>query len=327
MTRGLVLGKFLPPHAGHLFLVEFAQRMCTELTVVVGTLRREPIAGELRHRWMCELCPGARVLHLTDENPQHPEEHPDFWNIWRRSLLGLLETPPDVVFASEAYGARLAEELGARFVMVDAGRVAVDVSGTRVRQAPFAHWELLPPCVRAHYALRVSVFGPESTGKTTLARRLADHYRTRWVPEFARTHLLQRDGALRAEDLPHIARGQRASEDALARAARKLLFCDTDPLATEIWSDVMFQAVDPEVTRLAQSSHYDLTLLLDADVPWVADPVRYLPHQGREFFERCRHALEGAGRRTTLVNGDFEARFEAACRAVDELIEERGVVQ
>ena len=83
MTRGLVLGKFLPPHAGHVYLIETARRQCDDLSIVVGTLAREPIAGALRALWMRALFPDLRVLHLTDDNPQEPSEHPRFWEIWR----------------------------------------------------------------------------------------------------------------------------------------------------------------------------------------------------------------------------------------------------
>src|SRR5262249_341183 len=148
------------------------------LTVVVGSLAGEPIPGALRHRWMSEIFPGVRVVHLTDENPQDPSEHPAFWDIWRESLLRVLPARPDYVFASEPYGPRLAAELGARFVMVDAARETFPVSGTAVRADPLAHFRHLPRCVRPYFVKRVSVFGPESTGKSTLARRLAAHYGT-----------------------------------------------------------------------------------------------------------------------------------------------------
>src|SRR5207302_10464947 len=130
---------------------------------------------------------------------------------------------PDFVFASEDYGRRLAEELGAKFVPVDRERGAVPVSGTAVRSDPMANWSFIPRCVRPYFAKRVCVFGPESSGKTTLARRLADHFRTAWVPEYARTLLEANGGDVRCEDMEVIARGQAAAEDALARNANRVL--------------------------------------------------------------------------------------------------------
>jgi len=324
MTRGLVLGKFMPPHSGHLFLVNFAQRMVDELSVVVGTLGAEPIPGALRYAWMRELAPAAQVLHLRDENPQDPGEHPDFWGIWRRSLTRILPRSVDLVFASEPYGERLAEELGARFVPVDLGREALPTSGTAIREDPLGQWHHLPPCVRAFYAQRVSVFGPESTGKSTLSAALARRYGTVAVREYARTWLEHRQGECTIEDMEIIARGQVAAEDALARAANRLLFCDTDPLATAIWSDALFGGVSASVRELGRGRDYALTFLLDVDVPYVDDPVRYLPQQRAEFFRRCAAELDRAGRRIVVLRGAWDLRWKTACEAVDALLRGEG---
>jgi NadR type nicotinamide-nucleotide adenylyltransferase len=318
MTTGMLLGKFMPPHLGHVYLGEFAARFVDHLTIVVGSLEREPIPGELRFRWMQELFPFANVVHLTDELPQEPAEHPDFWNIWRTALLQILPSRPDYVFASERYGWRLAEELGAVFVPVDGPRSAVPVSGTAIRTDPAANWAYIPRCVRPYFLRRVCVFGPESTGKTTLARKLADHFATAWVPEYARTLLEAREERVRIDDMELIARGQAASEDALARNANRVLITDTDPLATLIWSDVLFGTIPPQVRKIADSRAADLYLLMDADAaPWVADPIRYLPDGGRVFFERCRAELDARGRRYVVIQGDWDERFRAAVAAIE----------
>jgi NadR type nicotinamide-nucleotide adenylyltransferase len=320
MTTGMLLGKFLPPHLGHVYLAEFAGRYVDQLTVVVCSLRREPIPGELRYRWMRELFPFDNVVHLTEELPQEPAEHPDFWALWTASLQRILPCRPDCIFASEEYGGKLAEVLGGRFVPVDRGRSAVPVSGTAIRNDPMANWDYLPRCVRPHFVRRVCVFGPESTGKTTLARRLAEHFGTVYVPEYARTLLEAQAGRLAAADLPRIARGQVASEDALARNARRVLVCDTDVLTTALWSETLFGSCDAWVREQAENHTYDLYLLLDVGVPWVGDVVRYLPDDRHGFFERCRSALEARGRKYVHVRGNWDERFAQACRAVEEVV-------
>lgn len=317
--HGLVLGKFMPPHRGHLYLVEFAKNYCQDLTVVVGSLACEPIAGELRYRWMQELVAGANVLHLTDENPQLPHEHPDFWNIWKNSLQRLVGRPIDLVFASEDYGQRLALELGAQFVPCNGSRSLLPVSGSMIRDNPRKYWSYLPAPVRAHYCLRVSVFGPESTGKSTLTRELASHFQAPYVPEFARDWLEAKQGQVGLADMEVIARAQAASEDSLARQSPGLLFCDTDPLATTLWSEELFGQCPEVVERLAQGRHYSLTLLSDVDVPWVADVVRYRPENRDDFFGRCRRRLEEQNRPYRILSGSWEQRWQTALQSVQEL--------
>lgn len=314
--HGLVLGKFMPPHRGHLHLVDFAHSFTKDLTVVVGSLVAEPIPGSLRHLWMSELCPGARVVHLTDENPQLPEHHPNFWEIWGQSLRRIAGRPVDLLFASEPYGQRLAQELGALFIPTNGGRDVLPVSGSAVRQNPFAHWELLPPCVQAFYTRRVVVFGPESTGKTTMAQRLAQELGGIYVPEYARTYLKGREEDFGPNEMLTIARGQLASEEALARSGRPLLVCDTDPLTTLIWTEELFDEASSELRELANHDRYEMTLCMDIDVPWVKGELRLRPHGREKFLARCRAALESRNRRYTMVSGSWDERYRTALEAL-----------
>jgi NadR type nicotinamide-nucleotide adenylyltransferase len=311
-VHGLVLGKFLPPHRGHVYLCEVAERMCDELTIVVGSLASEPIDGALRVAWMRELFPRAAVVHLTAELPQQPAEHPEFWRLWRDSLRACAGRPVHRVFTSDRYGMRLAAELGAAWIPVDPDRSVFPVSGTAIRRDPMRWWDALPRCVRPHFVRRVSVFGPESTGKSTLAAELARACGTRWAPEFARAYLESRGGVLARPDLDAIGQGQIALEDALARDADRVLICDTDPLLTVVWSEAMFGDAPAWLRAAARARRYDLTLLCDVDLPWIDDLVRYLPDDRAGFAARCERALRDAGRRYEHVRGTGAARSERA---------------
>jgi NadR type nicotinamide-nucleotide adenylyltransferase len=318
-ARGLLLGKFLPPHRGHQYLVDFARTYCERVTILVCTRSDEPIPGHLRFQWMRELFPDQDVVHVTEDLPQEPAEHPRFWDIWGDLCRRACPTPIDLVFASEDYGWRLAQELEARFVPVDQARALVPISGTRVRADPMGCWDYLPEPTRPYFLRRVCLFGPESTGKSVLAQDLARHYHTCFVSEYARGLLDHQGGRCDPEDIPRIVRGQIASEEALARQANRLLFCDTDPLTSLIWSEWLFGDCPQWIRDVAARRAYPLTLLLDVDVPWVDDQQRFFQNQRQAFFDRCREALEAHARPYVVIRGDWGARMRAACAAVEGL--------
>lgn len=152
MSRtGFILGKFMPLHRGHMHLIETAQSRVTRLTVLVCSLARDPIPGALRYQWVRELYPAVNVQHFTEDAPQYPHEHPDFWAIWRAIVLRYCPAP-DVVFTSETYGDKLAAVVGAQHACVDIARTVFPVSGTAVRANPRAYWQFIPPPVQAYFA-------------------------------------------------------------------------------------------------------------------------------------------------------------------------------
>jgi HTH-type transcriptional repressor of NAD biosynthesis genes len=316
--RGFLLGKFLPPHMGHVFLCDFASAYVDELTILVCSLDSEPISGSLRYAWMREMFPRARVLHLAEDVPQEPSKHPQFWNIWRKILRRLHPEPIDFVFASEAYGHRLAMEVGARFVPVDPARAAVPVSGTAIRKAPFAHWEHIPRPVRPYFVKDVVIFGPESTGKSTLARQISAHFGTIFVPEYARTYTEAFGTNLGAEDLMRIACGHLASRYAAARNANRILIQDTDPVLTAVWSEMLVGSRAPWFDTFRETA--DLYLLTDVDAPWVDDGTRYFPdgRQRRRFLDLCRVELEQRRLPFVTLSGQWNERFMTAVRAIRE---------
>jgi NadR type nicotinamide-nucleotide adenylyltransferase len=319
-TTGLILGKFLPPHAGHVHLVETGRAAVARLTVLVCSLAREPIAGALRHAWMQELFPDVDVVHVAEELPQEPAEDPDFWAKWIAAIRRVVPVGPDLVFTSEDYGDELARRLGARHVCVDRARARHPISGTRVRADPLAAWAHLPAPVRAHFVKRVLVYGSESTGKTTLAERLAGRHRTAWVPEHARAYL-DAKGTLEAADLEAIARGQLADEERLARRADRVLFCDTDLATTVVYAEAYFGRCPDWIRAAAAARRYDLVLFCEPDVPHVADPWRDFgaPAARAAMHERFARALPPDAR-VARVRGSWGERWLGACAAVDDLL-------
>ncbi len=173
--------------------------------------------------------------------------------------------------------------------------------------------------------VKVVLFGPESTGKSTLSELLARHYNTVWVPEYAREYLQDKWNNLRKtceqKDLIPIAIGQMGLENELAKKADKILICDTDLLETKVYSEEYYGGfVDPDLDRAATESQYDLYLLSYIDTPWEADDLRDRPTQREEMFRAFERALVNNQRPYVILKGRVKERMNTAVQAIDKIL-------
>ena len=174
--------------------------------------------------------------------------------------------------------------------------------------------------------LRVVLYGPESTGKTTLAKALADHYQTSWVPEFARSYLQEKWDKQQAvctlADLPIIAQGQLAAENTAIAQANRLIFCDTNILVTKVWSETHFEGYcAPELNTILAQTHYDLYLLTSVDVPWEKDDLRDRPNDREQMFIYFKQQLEAYNFPFLVLEGSLEERIQKAVNTIDQLLD------
>jgi HTH-type transcriptional repressor of NAD biosynthesis genes len=323
VTRGLVIGKFYPPHRGHKLLIDTALAQVDHLDVLICVRPEQTIPGELRAQWLREMHPSACVRAIDDPGKDDDSE------FWAKYTVRILGSAPDIVFTSEDYGETFARFLGCRHVMVDRGRARVTISARAIRAAPLRHWEYLEPCVRAYFAKRISVVGAESTGTTTLARQLAEHYRTVCVPEYGREYCEKMQAAgvdlwtyqWSSAEFTEIARKQQEMEDNLAREANCILICDTDVLATGIWHERYMGKRSPEVEAIAASHRHDLYLLTDCDLPFVQDGLRDGEAIRQWMTQRFEEVLTGRGLPWVKITGSGQLRLLAAVREVDRLLE------
>jgi len=175
---------------------------------------------------------------------------------------------------------------------------------------------------------RVVLIGSESTGKTTLARQLAEHYGVEWVPEFVRDYADRKEGALVFDDHAPIARGQIALEDEYrvraAERAAPLLLQDTDLLSTAIYCAHYYGKCPIWITDAASARRPDLYLLLDIDIPWSPDVQRDRGHLRNEMQGLFREAVEQSGVPFVVISGDRDERFNDARAAIDDLLSSAG---
>ncbi|MFS4415927.1 DUF4301 family protein [Maribacter sp. 2307ULW6-5] len=173
--------------------------------------------------------------------------------------------------------------------------------------------------------VKVVLFGPESTGKTTLSQQLAQHYATAWVPEYAREYLQDKwnreQKTCEPKDLLPIAEGQMRLENRLAKTAKKLLVCDTDLLETKVYSEAYYLgSCDPILEKYALQNHYDLYFLTYIDVPWEADDLRDKPRERERMFTYFKDTLERYHRNFVILRGNKEERLATAVHHIDKLL-------
>lgn len=172
---------------------------------------------------------------------------------------------------------------------------------------------------------RIVLYGPESTGKTTLAKQLAVHYNTLWVPEYMREYLEKKweteKRLISKEDLIPIAKGQVSLEKDISKKAKQLLICDTNLLELKVYSEYYYNGFCPEyIKKRALKDNYDLYLLTDVDIPWEADILRDRPNNRQEMFRIFESELKKHHFPYRIINGQEDERFRKAVEIVDNLI-------
>ncbi len=173
--------------------------------------------------------------------------------------------------------------------------------------------------------VKIVIFGPESSGKTTLSKHLARHYNTVWVAEYAREYLQEKWNNTREiceiSDLLPIAVGQMNLENELAKKADKVLICDTDLLETKVYSEEFYNGfVDPLLEKFALQNTYDLYLLTYIDTPWEKDDLRDRPNERLEMFNAFENALKKYNRPYVLLKGNKIVRLQLAIQEIDKII-------
>ncbi|HEU4959274.1 MAG TPA: AAA family ATPase [Sphingomonas sp.] len=163
----------------------------------------------------------------------------------------------------------------------------------------------------------ICLHGPESTGKSTLAPRLARHFGSASVAEYGRTYTERFGTGWTMEDLVAIAKAHDAETRAAVATGRLPVILDTDPLMTCVWAEMLYGRHDPWFD--AWTGTADLYLLFDIDLPWIADGTRMFgtAAERQKFFDLSRAILDWRGVRWAMVGGEGDARLASALAAID----------
>lgn len=170
-----------------------------------------------------------------------------------------------------------------------------------------------------HSSRLICLYGPESTGKSFMAKKLAEKYSTEFVPEVARE--LITSNHFNREDIINIGRAQTERIFQKARKASKFLFCDTDLITTQIYSRHYLKVVPPVLYELEKMVTYDLYFLFDIDVPWEEDGLRDLgsDDQRKAMYEIFKSELVRRNISFVGVHGDWHEREQIIINELTKL--------
>ncbi len=168
--------------------------------------------------------------------------------------------------------------------------------------------------------IRIAITGSESTGKSWLAEQLAKHYKTEWVPEYAREYLEKLGHLYEYDDILAIASGQLEAEEKAALIADRMLLCDTDFIVTKIWCNVKYNRCHPWILEMAETHRYDLYLLCNIDLPWQFDPLREHPAMRNTLFDMYQQELKSNNFNFRIISGSGNDRLNCAVKEVDNFL-------
>jgi very-short-patch-repair endonuclease/nicotinamide riboside kinase len=275
---------------------------CHELKLIVeldGGIHKSQIEYDLiREDILLEL--GYELIRFQNEEVLKD------WTMVEEKMVNLLNNSPQ---PSLAKGGNLPSEKKMQRIKISEGSVESS-SPSLVREGDRGVESLK----------KIAIIGPESTGKSDLAKGLAQHYQTTWVPEYARDYIEALDRPYDQEDLLRIAKGQIALEDEKAKEAVNYLFCDTNLIVLKIWSDHKYGETHPWILESLANRTYDFYLLSDIDIPWQADPQREHPHMREYFFNLYQDYLIENKLAFGLVTGLGPERIKQALKLIEDRI-------
>lgn len=276
----------MPPTTGHLQLLQFANNLAPDgVVAIVNTQPHEPFPHERVAALQAALtrtglAERTTLIHYDQTIEQDPSA-PGFWEMWREMMHGFGITPRDIIVASERYGKQLARVTGTQFYPYDIDRVLNPAKATPVRDDPLAHFADIIPEFQPYLRTRVTVFGAESTGKTTLSRQLAQALDATWLFEYARPYLEETTNEITSRSMQAIWQGQRAlQQHADAISHSPYIIQDTDLFSTVgYWQFPHWQSTigDCPVGLVddAIALKSNLYIVTRSNIPFEADPLRY----------------------------------------------------
>lgn len=332
MTKALVLMKAMPPTKGHKALIEFASHMASETTVLVDMASNEPFREQriLAIMAMCRNLTNIREVRpqfITMEAQQESDD-PNFWDTWTNFLKPFQGY--DYVIGSEDYCFKVAEIIGARYIPYDPNRELINICASDIRINLWDRFNDIAVEFQNEIRQTVTVFGAESTGKTTLSKELAKALNGHWVFEWARPYLETVGTEINVQSMTDIWNGQWAVESmAMAKTDKPFIVRDTDLFSTVgYWEQPHWQEslgpVPEDLIQEATLNKADLYIITKSNIPFEEDPLRYGGDRRESPDEYWIALAEKYNLNYVVLDSNLKSgRLVEACQLCWELFDEK----
>lgn len=319
MRRGLVLGKFMPVHNGHIKLIEHAVSNCDSLIVWVCVSNKETMPAGLRLEWIKRIFKDNHkikpVLFEYDESilPNTSEASKEVSEIWSEVIKQSLPQI-DVIISSEKYGDFVAEYLNIEHIYYPLNRVT---SASAIRDNPYKHWQFIPNVVKPYFYRKICISGTESTGKSTLTKNLANFFNVDYVSEVGR-EIIENTNTCQQEDLLKIAETHASKILLKEKDLNRMLIIDTDINITRSYSKFLFNHKLEVESWIVNANKCDLYLYLDNDAPFIQDGTRLSESDRNKLDSFHKMQLKESGIEYFLINGNWNQRFDKSLKIIFE---------
>ena len=317
----------MPFHKGHEAMINFALTKCDLLTVLVCCSDKENIPSEIRKNWIegtFKSKPNieVKVLNYREaELPNTSESSQEISKLWSKTFKELY---PDyeLVITSEEYGNYVASFMGIKHIPFDIPKQLYPVSATTVRNDLFSNWNYLSKIVKPYFAIKIVIFGTESTGKTTLSEKLVKHYNCSGVKEAGRD-LIANSNSFEFNDLHLVASEHATRIDQKICRESPLIIIDTDIHTTMSYANFIFNKDLKVDDKIYNSNKADLYLYLNNDVEYQQDGTR-LSESDRNLLDLSnRKILKEKNIKFIEVEGNWEQRLKKTLKEIDLIIKKR----
>ena len=321
MKEGLVIGKFLPLHKGHIALIEFALENCEHINVILCHSDSESIPGSVRLNWLKKSFVGNGRISIIDfgydekELPNTSVSSKETSRVWSKALSKKVQVV-DVIFSSEPYGDCVAEYFGCKHMLFDIFRKSFTISGSQIMGSPVEYCKYIADAAKPYFVKKIALVGTESTGKSTLTEKLAKEYKTAFVPEMAR-EIIEKTDECRYEHLQEIAILQATTVLTQSSQANRILFVDTELNITKSYALCLFKKELITAHWIENANKFDLYLYLENDCPFVQDGTRLSVEERDKLDKSHKEQFIKAGIPIISITGNWDERFQSACAIIN----------